>query len=179
MDEAGDAIYMRMALDEARQAWTAGEVPVGAIVVHDGQVIGRGFNQPIGAHDPSAHAEMRALRDAAYRMGNYRLPGCDLYVTLEPCAMCAGAILHSRIRRVVYGSRDPKTGACGSILDVFGVAALNHQTRVEGGVLDDECASLLRAFFAERRAERRAARTAAVAQPPAGQMSDGKTPTPD
>ncbi|MFT3803725.1 MAG: tRNA adenosine(34) deaminase TadA [Burkholderiaceae bacterium] len=176
-DGADESAYMRMALDQARQAWSAGEVPVGAVVVYAGEVIGRGFNQPIGAHDPSAHAEMRALRDAARRMGNYRLPGCDLYVTLEPCAMCAGAILHSRIRRVVFGARDPKTGACGSVIDVFGVPALNHQTRVDAGLLGDECSSLLRAFFAQRRAEQRAAPRAAPAPEPGAADQDATRPS--
>ncbi|MEP6702284.1 MAG: tRNA adenosine(34) deaminase TadA [Betaproteobacteria bacterium] len=142
---------MRAALELARQAEAAGEVPVGAVVICNGQIVGRGFNAPIGNHDPTAHAEIRALRDAADRLGNYRLPDCELFVTLEPCAMCAGAILHARIRRVVFGARDPKTGACGSIIDLFAEARLNHQTSVAAGVLGDQCGALLSDFFARRR----------------------------
>jgi len=142
---------MAQALDLAREAQAAGEVPVGAVVVKDGVVVGRGYNHPISSRDPSAHAEMIALRDAAARLGNYRLSGCDLFVTLEPCVMCAGAIMHARIGRVVYGARDPKTGACGSVIDVFGEARLNHQTQVVGEVLTDAAAHLLKAFFSARR----------------------------
>lgn len=143
---------MRLALAQAELARAAGEVPVGAVVVDiDGTIIGSGFNQPIGAHDPSAHAEIRALRDAAGNMGNYRLPGCSLFVTLEPCTMCVGAILHARIARVVYGATDPKTGAAQSVLKLFDEGQINHHTRVEGGVLAEICASQLREFFAERR----------------------------
>ncbi|MCX7147297.1 MAG: tRNA adenosine(34) deaminase TadA [Sulfuritalea sp.] len=148
MDDSG---FMGLALDLAREAGAAGEVPVGALIVLDGEVVGRGFNQPIGRHDPTAHAEIMALRDAATRLGNYRLPGCTLYVTLEPCAMCAGAIMHARIDRVVYGARDPKTGAAGSIIDLFAETRLNHHTSVVGGVLAEECGSLLSSFFAARR----------------------------
>ena len=115
-----DADYMRHALELAAESQTCGEVPVGAVVVKDGEIVGRGFNAPISRHDPSAHAEMMALRDAAQRLSNYRLVGCELFVTLEPCLMCAGAIMHARIARLVYGARDHKTGACGSVLDVFG-----------------------------------------------------------
>lgn len=142
---------MRQALDLARQAWDAGEVPVGAVVVKEGEVVGRGFNAPISRHDPTAHAEIMALRDAAANLGNYRLPGCSLYVTLEPCTMCMGAIFHARIARVVFGAGDPKTGACGSILNLPGEARLNHHAEVEGGVLSDECGQLLSGFFAARR----------------------------
>ena len=142
---------MQRALNLARLAGAAGEVPVGAVVVIDGQVVGEGHNRPIGLHDPTAHAEIRALREAAQRLGNYRLPEASLYVTLEPCAMCAGAILHARLARVVFGAADPKTGACGSVLDLFGETRLNHQTRVTGGVLAGPCGELLRAFFRERR----------------------------
>ncbi|MCK9388635.1 MAG: tRNA adenosine(34) deaminase TadA [Sulfuritalea sp.] len=142
---------MGLALDLAREAGAIGEVPVGALIVMDGEVVGRGFNQPIGRHDPTAHAEIMALRDAATRLGNYRLPGCTLYVTLEPCAMCAGAIMHARVDRVVYGARDPKTGAAGSVIDLFGESRLNHHTAVVGGVLAEECGSLLSEFFAARR----------------------------
>ncbi len=142
---------MRLALEQARLARAAGEVPVGAVVVRDGEVIGAGWNQPIRAHDPSAHAEIVALRAAARRLGNYRLPGCSLYVTLEPCAMCSGAIFHARIARVVYGAQDPKTGCAGSVLDLYAEPRLNHHAEVVGGVLAEECAALLRDFFAERR----------------------------
>ena len=135
----------------ARSAECLGEVPVGAIVVREGVIVGRGFNSPIGESDPTAHAEIAALRDAARSLENYRLPGCELFVTLEPCAMCAGAILHSRIARVVYGARDPKTGVHGSVVDLFAVERLNHHTRVEGGVLAEECSQLLSSFFASRR----------------------------
>ena len=148
MDDSG---FMGLALDLAREAGAADEVPVGALIVLDGEVVGRGFNQPIGRHDPTAHAEIMALRDAATRLGNYRLPGCTLYVTLEPCAMCAGAIMHARIERVVFGARDPKTGAAGSIIDLFAEARLNHHTTVVSGVLGEECGSLLSSFFAARR----------------------------
>lgn len=142
---------MREALLLARDAWSAGEVPVGAVVVKDSEIIGRGFNQPISGHDPSAHAEIQALRDAAARLGNYRLPGCELFVTLEPCTMCAGAIMHARIARVVYGARDPKTGAHGSVLDLFAEPRLNFHAQIVGGVLSEECGKLLSDFFAARR----------------------------
>lgn len=150
-----DEIFMRAALELAGQAEAAGEVPVGAVVVKDGEVVGRGFNAPISRSDPSAHAEMMALRDAAQRLGNYRLVGCELYVTLEPCMMCAGAIMHARVARVVYGARDPKTGACGSVLDAFAELRLNHHATVTGGVLAEECGAMLSNFFARRRAERK------------------------
>jgi tRNA(adenine34) deaminase len=147
-----DIEYMKLALDLAREAATLDEVPVGAIVVAaDGTVVGRGFNQPIGRHDPSAHAEIVALRDAASNLGNYRLPGCSLYVTLEPCVMCAGAIMHARISRVVYGARDPKTGGAGSVVNLFAETRLNHHATIEGGVLGAECGALLSGFFAARR----------------------------
>lgn len=146
-----DAQYMETALALAQQAAAAGEVPVGALVVKDGEIIGRGFNAPISSHDPSAHAEIRALRDAAQNIGNYRLVGCTLYVTLEPCAMCAGAIQHARIARLVYGASDPKTGACGSVVDLMAEAQLNHHTEVTGGILAGECGAVLSAFFAARR----------------------------
>ena len=145
-----DEEYMREALALAAEAETRGEVPVGALVVRDGEIIGRGGNQPIVAHDPTAHAEVIALRDAAARSGNYRLPGATLYVTLEPCAMCAGAIMHARISRVVFGARDPKTGACGSVVDLF-ATPLNHHAVVESGVLSEECGTRLSAFFSARR----------------------------
>ena len=146
-----DRVYMRQALDQAHNAWALGEVPVGAVLVKDGQVIATGFNQPIGTHDPTAHAEIMALRAGAELLGNYRLPGCELFVTLEPCAMCAGAMLHARLARVVFGATDPKTGCCGSILDLFAQERLNHQTALAGGVMGDECGRLLKDFFAERR----------------------------
>lgn len=142
---------MARALDLARQAQGAGEVPVGAVVVKNGEVIGAGFNRPISSSDPSAHAEIMALREAASRLGNYRLLGCELFVTLEPCVMCAGAILQARIERLVYGARDPKTGACGSVTDVFGDGRLNHHTRVVGDVLAEESRDLLQSFFGARR----------------------------
>ncbi len=142
---------MREALLLARQAAALDEVPVGAVVEQDGKIIGRGFNQPIGRSDPTAHAEIMALRDAAGLLGNYRLPGCTLYVTLEPCAMCVGAIMHARIARVVYGAVDPKTGACGSVIDLFAESRLNHHTEVFGGVLAEECGGLLSGFFSARR----------------------------
>ncbi len=142
---------MREALALARDAWAAGEVPVGAVVVRNGEIVGRGFNAPISRHDPSAHAEIMALRDAAGNLGNYRLPGCVLYVTLEPCVMCVGAIFHARIERVVYGASDLKTGACGSIIDLPAETRLNHHAEVVGGILADECGGLLSDFFAQRR----------------------------
>ena len=150
---------MREALLEARRAWAEGEVPVGAVVVKDGVVIGRGYNQPIGRHDPSAHAEIMAMRAAAEALGNYRLPGCELYVTLEPCVMCSGAMMHARLARVVYGASDPKTGACGSVLNLFDQEQLNHHTELVGGVMAEEAGAMLRGFFAERRAAARAAAT--------------------
>ncbi len=159
-----DQRFMRLALDAAEQARAAGEVPVGAVLVRGDEVIATGFNHPIGAHDPSAHAEMAALRAAANTLGNYRLPGCELYVTLEPCLMCSGAIMHARIARVVYGAHDPKTGACGSVVDAFANTQLNHHTTVVGGVLDAECGDALRSFFAERRRASREARRAAAGE---------------
>lgn len=146
-----DEAFMREALGLAREAMAAGEVPVGAVVARDGAVIGRGYNRPVSTHDPSAHAEIGALRDAATRLGNYRLAGCDLYVTLEPCAMCAGAIIHARIARLVYGAPDPKTGACGSVVNLFEDARLNHHTTVTRGVLAAECGAALQLFFQGRR----------------------------
>lgn len=151
-----DEFFMREALSLAGAAECLGEVPVGAVVVHEGLIVGRGFNSPIGESDPTAHAEIAALRDAARNLGNYRLPGCELFVTLEPCAMCAGAILHARIARVVYGARDPKTGVHGSVVDLFAVERLNHHTEVLGGVLAEECGQMLSAFFAARRGKGRA-----------------------
>src|SRR6185369_6059461 len=128
-----------------------GEVPVGALVVRNGEIVGRGGNAPIAASDPTAHAEIAALREAGRALSNYRLPGCELYVTIEPCVMCAGAIIHARIARVVFGARDPKTGACGSVVDLFAEPRLNHHATVTGGVLAAECGALLSAFFSARR----------------------------
>jgi len=154
-DDSADAAheqFMALALAQAQLAWDRGEVPVGAVVVKDGEVIATGFNQPISGHDPTAHAEIVALRAAADKLGNYRLPGCELYVTLEPCIMCSGAMMHARLARVIYAATDPKTGACGSVVNLFGEPSLNHHTDVVGGVLADQASSLLRAFFAQRRA---------------------------
>ena len=148
---------MRLALDQALNAQLAGEVPVGAVIVREvegaWQVVATGYNRPITTHDPTAHAEIVALRHAAQLLGNYRLPECSLYVTLEPCAMCAMALLHARLQRVVYGAADPKTGAAGSVLDVFALRQLNHQTVLQGGVLAPACSHLLRNFFVQRRAQ--------------------------
>ncbi|WP_269532073.1 tRNA adenosine(34) deaminase TadA [Chitinimonas sp. BJYL2] len=147
-----DADFMRLALDQAQLAEAMGEVPVGAVLVKDGQVIASSHNAPIALSDPSAHAEMRALRAAAQSLANYRLPGCELFVTLEPCAMCAGAMLHARLKRVVFAAPDPKTGAAGGVFDLFAYPQLNHQTDILGGVLADEASQQLKAFFAQRRA---------------------------
>ncbi len=147
---------MRAALDLARQAAQMGEVPVGAVVVKEGKIIGRGSNAPISRHDPSAHAEITALRDAAQHLGNYRLIDCELFVTLEPCVMCVGAMFHARIGRVVFGARDPKTGAAGSVINLFAEARLNHHAGVHGGVLAEECGKMLSDFFAVRRTQPKA-----------------------
>lgn len=143
--------FMRLAMEQARLAGSLGEVPVGAVVVLGDEVVGLGYNRPIGGHDPSSHAEIAALRDAGQRLGNYRLPGCELYVTLEPCVMCSGAIMHARIARVVFGAHDPKTGAAGSVVNLFAETRLNHHAEVTGGVLAAECGAMLSAFFAARR----------------------------
>lgn len=148
---ATDEGFMAEALRLAREAGTMGEVPVGAVVVKDGEIIGRGFNAPISRQDPTAHAEIVALRDAARLTGNYRLPGCELFVTLEPCVMCSGAIIHARIARVVFGARDPKTGACGSVANLFDEPRLNFHATVTDGVLAAECGALLTNFFAAKR----------------------------
>jgi tRNA(adenine34) deaminase len=151
-----DAIhFMRLALAQAREAAASGEVPVGAVVVRHGEVIATGRNAPVDSHDPTAHAEIVALRAAALALGNYRLDDCELYVTLEPCAMCSGAMLHARLKRVVFGAADPKTGAAGSVVNLFSEAALNHQTAWEGGVLADECGDVLQDFFRQRRADQK------------------------
>ena len=155
MSEPADEAAMRIALDQAHNAWLVGEVPVGAVIMRAGQVIATGYNRPITEHDPTAHAEIVALRHAAQLLSNYRLPECELYVTLEPCAMCAMALMHARFKRVVFGARDPKTGAAGSVVDLFAQPQLNHHTALAGGVLADECGAVLREFFAERREQYR------------------------
>jgi tRNA(adenine34) deaminase len=146
-----DEIFMLEALSLARQAAESGEVPVGAVVVKEGAVVGRGYNRPVSGKDPTAHAEVMALRDAAERIGNYRLADCILYVTLEPCAMCAGAIMHARVSRVVFGAADPKSGACGSVVDLFAEERLNYHATIVGGVMAEEAARLLQDFFSARR----------------------------
>lgn len=148
-----DEVFMRHALLLARRAQEAGEVPVGAVLVFGERIVGEGWNRPIGTHDPSAHAEMLALRAAAARLGNYRLPGTTLYVTLEPCVMCAGAIVHARVGRLVFGAADPKAGAVNSVYDVIGNPRLNHRVAWNGGVLEAECGQILRDFFRARRAK--------------------------
>lgn len=157
--DTDDIHFMTEALGLAREAWNLGEVPVGAVVVREGEIIGRGFNHPIAAHDPSGHAEIMALRDAARSEGNYRLPGCSLYVTIEPCVMCAGAIFHARIARVVYGAPEPKTGAAGSVVDLFAEPRLNHHADIVGGVLAEQCGGMVSDFFTQKRQAARAART--------------------
>src|SRR5882757_5200991 len=159
MTGTADEALMRLALDQAQNAWLVGEVPVGAVIVRDTpggrQVIATGYNRPITDHDPTAHAEIVALRHAAHLLGNYRLPECEIYVTLEPCAMCAMALMHARFKRVVFGASDPKTGAAGSVIDLFAQPQLNHHTRLEGGLLADDCGQVLRDFFTERREQYR------------------------
>ncbi len=170
MSETADAHFMRLALAQAGRAQAAGEVPVGAVLVRDGEVLAEGWNGPIGRCDPTAHAEVAALREGARKLGNYRLDGCDLYVTLEPCAMCAGAMLHARLGRVIFGAADPKTGAAGSVVNLFSERLLNHRTEVVGGVLAQECGQLLAGFFQQRRQDSRSAaqplREDAVRAPP-------------
>lgn len=146
---------MRAALEQAQLAWQAGEVPVGAVVVQAGQVVGRGFNRPISLHDPSAHAEIMALRAAGQALANYRLPGTTLYVTIEPCSMCAGALMHARVERIVFGAADLKMGACGSVVDLFAEPRLNHHAQVVSGVLMQECSQLISDFFAMRRQQQK------------------------
>ena len=152
INEGSDAVFMTAAMRLAGEASAVGEVPVGAVVVKGGKIIGAGFNAPISRHDPSAHAEIQAMRAAATALGNYRLAGCTLFVTLEPCAMCAGAIMHARIERLVFGAADPKTGACGSVVDLFAEARLNHHTVVQAGLMAPQCGKLLTNFFRQRRA---------------------------
>jgi tRNA(adenine34) deaminase len=162
-----DSDFMGVALEQARLAMAQGEVPVGAVVVKDGVLIATGRNAPIGKHDPTAHAEIVALRAAALALGNYRLDGCELFVTLEPCAMCSGAMLHARLKRVVFGASDQRTGAAGSVLNLFAQDALNHQTQVQGGVLAADCASLLQDFFKPRRLNMNPVRDDALRTPDA------------
>lgn len=173
-----DEYAMRLALDQAHNAWLSGEVPVGAVIMRGGQVLATGYNRPITTHDPTAHAELVALRHAAQLAENYRLPDCELYVTLEPCAMCAMALMHARFKRVVFGALDPKTGAAGSVLDLFAEPRLNHHTQVQGGLLAEACGGVLREFFAERRAQQRAERAAGRVSEPAAEEGDaGPIPT--
>ncbi|MFZ5536552.1 MAG: tRNA adenosine(34) deaminase TadA [Pseudomonadota bacterium] len=150
-----DTYWMERALERARRAEAEGEVPVGAVLVKEGELVGEGWNRPIAACDPTAHAEIQALRDASERLGNYRLPGTTLYVTLEPCPMCVGAMIHARVERVVFGASDPKTGACGGALDLAHHPSHNHRLIVDGGVMAEPAAELLRTFFRRRRAESR------------------------
>ncbi|WP_397532460.1 tRNA adenosine(34) deaminase TadA [Roseateles sp.] len=171
-----DEYAMRLALDQAHNALLVGEVPVGAVLMRHGQVIATGYNRPITTHDPTAHAEIVALRHAATLLGNYRLPECELYVTLEPCAMCAMAMMHARLKRVVFAAPDPKTGVAGSVLDLFAQPQLNHHTTIHGGVLAEASAQLLRDFFAERREAARRRRDLARA---AVTPNDERIPTGD
>ena len=158
--DSADELGMRLALDQALNAQLAGEVPVGAVIMRAGQVIATGYNRPITTHDPTAHAEIVALRHAAQLLENYRLPECELYVTLEPCAMCAMALMHARFKRVVFAAPDPKTGVAGSVTDLFAIPQLNHHTQIVGGVLAEPASALLKQFFAERRAQIKAERDA-------------------
>ena len=175
--QPSDDYAMRLALDQAHNALLVGEVPVGAVIMRAGQVIATGYNRPITTHDPTAHAEIVALRHAATLLGNYRLPECELFVTLEPCAMCAMAMMHARLKRVVFAAPDPKTGVAGSLLDLFADGRLNHHTAIQGGVLADASARLLREFFAERRAAARQRREAARSA--AASAADEAIPTGD
>tara|TARA_R110000782_G_scaffold77481_4_gene153794 strand:- start:61 stop:528 length:468 start_codon:yes stop_codon:yes gene_type:complete len=152
-----DKDYMQRAFELAEKAKFQDEVPVGAVIVHEGKVIGEGWNQPISSNDPTAHAEILALRDAAKKLGNYRLPEATMYVTLEPCAMCAGAIVHARLEKLVYAITDPKTGACGSVFNLLQTEELNHKVEIQKGVMEDECRSLIQDFFKEKRVKNREA----------------------
>ncbi|MFN3887363.1 MAG: tRNA adenosine(34) deaminase TadA [Aquabacterium sp.] len=160
LSSSSDEFAMRLALDQAQNAWLAGEVPVGAVIMRAGQVVATGYNRPITTHDPTAHAEIVALRHAAQLLENYRLPECELFVTLEPCAMCAMALMHARFKRVVFAATDPKTGVAGSVLDLFANRQLNHHTAIVGGVLAEPASVMLKQFFAERRAQIKAERDA-------------------
>lgn len=155
-----DEAAMRLALDQGLNAWLSGEVPVGAVIMRHGQVIATGYNRPITTHDPTAHAEIVALRHAALLLENYRLPECELFVTLEPCAMCAMALMHARFKRVVFAAHDPKTGVAGSVADLFANRQLNHHTVVQGGLLAEASSTMLKQFFSERREQIRAEREA-------------------
>lgn len=168
---------MRLALDQALNAALIGEVPVGAVIVRQGQVIATGYNRPITTHDPTAHAELVALRHAAQLLENYRLPECELFVTLEPCAMCAMALMHARFKRVVFGAWDPKTGSAGSVVNLFAQPQLNHHTAVQGGLLAESCGRLLREFFAQRRAQQKQEKQRKHIQPPAQAQVHGPVPT--
>lgn len=149
--ESLDLFWMQRALELAEKAQSLGEVPIGAVLVKDDQIIGEGYNSPIGQHDPTAHAEIMALRDAAQRIGNYRLLNTTLYVTVEPCVMCAGALIHARVKEVVFGATEPRTGAVGSVFDILQSNTLNHRVDVRGGIMADECAALMQQFFKQRR----------------------------
>ncbi|WP_416305352.1 tRNA adenosine(34) deaminase TadA [Neptunicella sp. SCSIO 80796] len=170
---ASDCHWMEYALELARKAAEQGEIPVGAVLIKDGQIVGEGWNQPIGQHDPSAHAEMLAIRQGGDRLKNYRMPDATLYVTLEPCSMCAGLLVHSRISRLVFGAEDPKTGSAGSIMNLLQHDKLNHQVEVTGGVMAAECGEILSAFFRQRRAEKKAAKQAQSSEGLSGADSDG------
>jgi tRNA(adenine34) deaminase len=170
LTDPADEHAMRLALDQAHNAWLVGEVPVGAVILLDGKVLATGYNRPVTTNDPTAHAEIVALRHAAELQQNYRLPECELFVTLEPCAMCAMALMHARFKRVVFAASDPKTGAAGSVVNLFELPTLNHHTELLGGVLAEPCGALLREFFAERRAQQRQARVDTVI--PTGEVSE-------